>query len=256
VSHNITQVDNLASVLADLQKRVRNLETASPTSLILEDSGGVKRIVAGILASGAYGLQVNPGLTTAGMSIDSSVPDIKVYDTAGTARVLIGKDASIPGDGYGMRVNDASGNDIWDSAGLVGVSKVLAYSAGLNISGGGTATTTPTTMGGSTLSFTVGGSRAVNVLCISTIYLTCNNASGASWLYSKFGAAAALSTACNQIPPTGTASTSVENLMRFAYLASIAPGTYSTFWENWTNAGTCAWGGTISGETIVLQLGS
>lgn len=212
MSHNITQVDNVVSVLADLQKRVRNLETASPTSLIVTDLNGIKRAEFG-------------------------------YDPA-----------TIPG-GYGGVVRNSSGNDIWDTTGLVGVSTVLAYSGGLSLSGG-TATTTMTTMGGSTMSFTVGGSRAVNVLCISTIYLTCNNSSGASWLYAKFGAATALSTATAQIPPTGTTSTSVENLMRFVYLTSIAPGTYSTFWENWTNAGTCAWGGTTSGETLVLQLGS
>ncbi len=84
ISYNITDVDNLASVLGDLQKRVRNLETASPTSLIVTDPNGIKRAEFG-------------------------------YDPA-----------TIPGDVYGMRVNDASGNAIFATG--TGLSSALLAS--------------------------------------------------------------------------------------------------------------------------------
>ncbi len=212
MSHNVTQVDNLASVLADLQKRVRNLETASPTSLIVTDPNGIKRAEFG-------------------------------YDPA-----------TIPG-GYGGIVRDASGNDIWDTTGLVGVTTVLAYSILPLV--GGTANATYATVGGSTLGFTVNASRPVNVLCLSTICQTTNNSSGASWLYSHFVANTTNSSICTQIPPTGTTSTAVANLMRFVYLPALAPGTYSSYWQVETNAGTAAYGNVGgSSETLVLQLGA
>ena|SRR5487761_1193035 len=108
ISYNVISPDNVGSVLQDMEMRLRRLESGTTTSLLMNDSAGVKRVDIGLLSNGEYGIQINPTTTDSGMEIDSTVPAIKVFDGSGTQRVVIGNDSSIPGN-FGMRVNDASG---------------------------------------------------------------------------------------------------------------------------------------------------
>ena len=208
MSYNVHGPDNVGSVLQDLEARLRRLETATTTALVLSDPTGVKRVDVGHLANGEYGIQINPTTTDAGMSIDSSVPDLKVYDAAGatrvdvgllsngeyglqvnpgitssgmqidstvpaikvfdgsgTQRVVIGNDASIPGN-FGMRVNDASGNDIWDSEGLQLVTSLAGHGAGSPL-GNIFSSADAALSGAPSVSFTA--ARAVSVLLVGFI---------------------------------------------------------------------------------------
>jgi hypothetical protein len=234
----IHQRDSLGTIIKSLDTRLKKLEANSGVAgtLLIPNPGGSTLpplVQLGRLTTGGLGLAI--------------------ADNAGDMRMIAGEDASIPG-GYGVRVNNAAGADIWDTAGLIGVASVLSAAALPLV--GGTANTSWATISGSTLNFTVAGTRPQNVLVLSSVCMTTNNSSGASWLYARLTANATNSSIGTVIPPTGTASTGLGNFMLFVYLSGIAPGTYPSYWQVQTNAGTASYGAVGSSETLVLQLGT
>jgi hypothetical protein len=234
----IHQRDSLGATIRDIQTRLRKLEA---------NSG-----VAGTVTIPNPGGSTLPPLVQLGRLTTGGL-GLAIADNAGDIRMIAGEDAAIPG-GYGVRVNNAAGTDIWDTMGLVGVASVLSVAA-LPLTGG-TANSSWATIGGSTLNFTVGGTRTQNVMVLSSVCMTTNNSSGASWLYARLAASTGTSSIGTVIPPTGTTSTGLGNFTAFVFLGGIAPGTYSSYWQVETNAGTASYGAVGSSETIVLQLGT
>ncbi|HYA00223.1 MAG TPA: hypothetical protein VEK76_07700 [Candidatus Binatia bacterium] len=238
---------DLAAFLSDVDQRLRMLENRQPTSLVMTDASGNIKVDVGMVGSG-YGIQINPGVAAAGMSIDSTVPAIKMYDGSGIARVILGEDASIPGS-YGIRVNDASGNDIMDSAGLVGAAKLIGTAAD-PLSGPVAVSTNLTSItGSSNLSFTI-QNRNQNVLCLSTIngYATAVSG-GPNYIYPQF----LVSTFATSggVWTVGGPSGTITNFL----FENLAPGTYTCSWAATTNTGVANFNPNGDVQYLVLQFG-